>query len=177
MNVIISGKEVKATEAIKDYINKKVSRLEKFFEDGANINVTIKNEKDMQTAEMQVVHNGETYRAESKNKDLYASIDKDLDIIEGQLRKHKAKVDKMNKEDSIRFKDEIASGAKSVEIENEIVKVTSYEIKPMSEEDAKLKLQEKSKDLFMPYVDIKTGKINVIYKLKDGKNYGIVEPE
>ena len=178
MNIRISGKEVKATEAIKEYINKKIGRLEKFFGDNADVTVTIRNEKNMQKAEMQIVHNGgDIYRAEAKEHDLYASIDKDLDIIEGQIRKSKAKKGKTNKEDSIKFKDEIRESKTKITIENEITKVIAYDIKPMSPEDAKMKLQERPKDVFLTYVNITTGKVNVIYKLKDGKNYGIVEPE
>jgi len=178
MNIRISGKEVKATDAIKEYINKKVGRLEKFFGENADITVTIRNEKNMQIAEMQIIHNGGiTYRAEAKEQDLYASIDKDLDIIEGQLRKSKAKKEKMNKEDSIRFKDDLKSEKESRSIENEITKVIAYDVKPMSPEDAKLKMEDMPKEMFLTFVNIATGKVNVIYRLKDKKNYGVVEPE
>ena len=178
MNIRISGKEVKATDAIKEYINKKVGRLEKFFGENADITVTIRNEKNMQIAEMQIIHNGGiTYRAEAKEQDLYASIDKDLDIIEGQLRKSKAKKEKMNKEDSIRFKDDLKSEKESRSIENEITKVIAYDVEPMSPEDAKLKMEDMPKEMFLTFVNIATGKVNVIYRLKDKKNYGVVEPE
>ena len=63
------------------------------------------------------------------------------------------------------------------EIVNEILKYGYYEIKPLAQEDAILKLQERPTHNFLPFIDIETGKVCVIYKLKDGKNYGIVEPE
>jgi len=52
-----------------------------------------------------------------------------------------------------------------------------YSVKPMSPEDAILKLQEKPSYEFLTFVNVDTGKVNVMFKLKDGKNYGIVEPE
>ena len=68
-------------------------------------------------------------------------------------------------------------GEKQTEIKNEIVKTSYYEIKPMLPEDAVLKLQEKPTHNFLAFINVETGKVNVIHKLKDGKNYGLVEPE
>ena len=106
---------------------------------------------------------------------MYASIDKDIDILEGQIRKMKTKKDKQNMTDSIRVK-EIAR-EEVAEVSNEIIKVLYYDIKPMTPEDAKLKLQEQPQNKFLAFIDIDTGKTNVIYRLKDNKNFGIVEPE
>ena len=58
-----------------------------------------------------------------------------------------------------------------------ILKIKYYDLKPMAPEDAKLKLEEKPKDNFLTFINIETGKVNVIYRLKDGKNFGLVEPE
>ena len=66
---------------------------------------------------------------------------------------------------------------KEEEIENEIVKTLFYDVKPVSPEDAKLILQEEPQNKFLAFVNVETGKVNVMYKLKDGKNFGLVEPE
>ena len=63
------------------------------------------------------------------------------------------------------------------EVEDEILKVEYYEIKPMTPEDAKLKLQGRPTQMFLAFVNVETSKVNVIHKLKDGKNYGLIEPE
>ena len=52
-----------------------------------------------------------------------------------------------------------------------------YDIKPLTPEDAKLKLEEKPQDRFLTFINVETGKVNVIYRMKDNKNYGLVEPE
>ena len=176
MEIKIISKEQKATEAIKEYVEKKSTRLEKYYGDDAKISCTIKTEGKDQIAEMQLSASGCNFRAVTAHKDLYASIDKNIDILEGQIRKDKTKKDKQNMTESIRFKEEMHE-AKTNEPENEIVKSLFYDIKPISPEDAKLKLQEDYQNKFLPFINIETGKVNVMYKLKDGKNFGIVEPE
>ncbi len=176
MNIKITGKDLKATDAIKEYAEKKLERLTKYFGDEFLVTVTIKCEKNEQVADIFINNNGDTYKAVTAHRDLYAAIDKDIDILEGQIRKTKTKKDKMNKEDSIRQK-EVMNMEKAHEIENEIIKTLYYEAKPMSIEDAKLILQQKPQNIFYTFVNVDTSKVNVIFKLKDSKNYGIVEPE
>lgn len=174
MKIKIIGKELKITEAINDYVEKKLDRIDKYFED-AEADVTLKTEKNVQTAEICVLANGEKFRAVTEDKDMYASIDKDIDILEGQIRKAKTKKEKMMKDSSIKTmevgKDHIA------EISNEIIKTSYYEIKPITPEDAVLELQAYPTHNFLTFINVETGKVNVIHKLKDGKNYGLVEPE
>ena len=82
----------------------------------------------------------------------------------------------MNKEESIRLK-EANMSAEETAVEKEVIKNLYYEIKPISIEDAKMKLEEKVGNIFLTFVNVDTGKVNVIFKLKDSNNYGIVEPE
>jgi len=177
MNIKITGKELKATESIKDYIEKKAERLEKYFTAEVDASVTIKTEGKNQVAEMYVKVGQDTFRAVTEHTDLYASIDKDIDVLEGQIRKAKTKKDKQNMTESIRMKQEGVPSLEHHETENEILKVTYYSIKPMGPEDAKLKLEEMPKSQFLAFINIDTGKVNIIYRLKDGKNFGIAEPE
>lgn len=173
MQIKITGKELKVTDAINDYVERKMERIAKYFDD-AEADVLIRVEKNAQIAEMKVSANGEVFRAVTEDKDLYASIDKDIDILEGQIRKYKTKKDKMQKESSLKNLDVSAPAHK---ITDEILKTEYYEIKPMTPEDAKLKLQERPTQLFLTFVNVETGKVNVIHKLKDGKNFGLIEPE
>ena len=175
MNVQVVGKDFKVTDAINDYAERKLERIDKYFED-ATAEVVVRSEKNEQIAEVVVTANGEKYRAASEERDLYASIDKVIDILEGQIRKSKTKKDKMMKDGSIKeLNAERVVGQK--EITDEILKYSYYEIKPLTADDAKLKLQERPTHNFLAFINVDTNKVNVIYKLKDGKNYGIVEPE
>ena len=175
MNIKITSKEIVATEAIKDYIGKKAERLVKYFGENFDVNATIKTEGSDQVAEMSIKTVAGDFSAVTAHSDLYASIDKDIDILEGQLRKMKTKKDKQNMTESIRVKE--TAREEEAEVSNEIIKVLYYDIKPMTPEDAKLKLQEQPQNKFLAFIDIDTGKANVIYRLKDNKNFGIVEPE
>ena len=173
MQIKITGKELKVTEAINDYVERKMDRIAKYFED-AEADVVLKVEKTAQIAEIRVSANGEIFRAVTEDKDLYASIDKDIDILEGQIRKFKTKKEKMMKDSSLKT---LGIEEKVHEVTDEILKTEYYEIKPMTPEDAKLKLQERPSQMFFTFVNVETNKVNVIHKLKDGKNFGLIEPE
>lgn len=175
MEIKITGKEIKVTEAINEYVERKMDRIAKYFED-ASADVTIKTERTAQIAEITVNANGESYRAVTEDKDLYASIDKDIDIVEGQIRKMKTKKEKQMTSESIKDYEIISFNEDSHQVEKEVLKTQYYEVRPMSVEDAKLKLQD-SKNMFLTFVNADTEEVNVIFKLKDGVNFGLVEPE
>ena len=177
MNIKITGKDLKATEAIKEYVEKKCERLQKYTEEEIDVKATIKSEGKNQVAELSAKINGNFYRAVTEKSDLYASIDKDIDIIEGQIRKTKAKKEKQMTSGSIKEQEvDITFNADSHEVEKEVLKTTYYEVRPMAVEDAKMKLQE-SNNMFLTFVNADTEEVNVIFKLKDGVNFGLVEPE
>ena len=173
MQIKITGKELKVTEAINDYVERKMDRIAKYFDD-AEADVVIKVEKNLQIAEMRVLANGEKFRAVTEDKDLYASIDKDIDILEGQIRKAKTKKERMLKDSTLKV---LECEAPVNEVTDEILKTAYYDIKPMTPEDAKLKLQERPTQMFLTFVNVETSKVNVIHKLKDNKNFGLIEPE
>ena len=153
MNLNFAGKDFEITDAIKNYANEKISKLEKYFGDNFDAVATLGIEGNEQVAEIRITVNGQVFKAVTASKDLYSSIDKDIDILEGQIRKSKSKKDKTNMTESIRLK-EMAQA-----------------------EDAKLILQGDPKNKFLPFINVETDQVNVIYKLKDGKNFGLVEPE
>ena len=95
MNVKVTGKDIKVTDAIIDYAEKKLERVEKYFDEEVSATVTVKAEKNSQVAEIQVNTKYDMFRAVTEHADLYAAIDKDIDILEGQIRKAKTKKEKM----------------------------------------------------------------------------------
>lgn len=175
MKLDITGKDFDLTDSIKDYINEKVNKLVKYFGDNFNADATLKIEGNKQVAEIRVTMGTDLYKAVTASHDLYASIDKDIEIIEGQIRKNKTKRDKQNMTETIRFKESMKE--EDIEEEGEIIKTIFYSIKPLTEEDAKLLLDSDVKNKFLPFIDADTNTVKVIYKLKDGKNFGLLEPE
>ena len=174
MKVQVIGKDFKVTDAINDYAERKLERIDKYFEE-SEADVTLRTEKNEQIAEIYVTAGGEKYRSVTEDKDMYASIDKDIDILEGQIRKAKTRKEKMMKDVSLKTMEVVTD--KISEIKDEIIKTSYYEIKPITPEDAVLELQSKPTHNFLAFINVETGKVNVVHKLKDGKNYGLVEPE
>ena len=175
MNIKVTGKNIEITDSIREYIEKRVERLEKFEGKNTEINVVCSVEREDQIVEIQISHDGEFIRVEEKNQDLYASVDLAIDRVERQLRKGKEKKIDKNREASL--KDKILGMFKGDDVEHagQITTNKHYEIKPITVEDAKLKLEEK-KDMFLPFVNVETNEVNVIYQRGDG-TYGIVMPE
>lgn len=175
MNLNITGKDFELTDAIKNYIQEKVNKLTKYFGDNFEATEILKKEGNDQVAEIRATVDGDLYKAVAASQDLYASIDKDIEILEGQIRKNKTKKDKQNMTETIRLQN--ANQTAEIEEEGEIIKTIFYSIKPLTEEDAMLILEADKKNKFLPFINSETNKVNVIYKLKDGKNFGILEPE
>lgn len=175
MNIKVTGKNIEITDSIREYIETKASKLEKFEGKNTEINVTCSVEREEQIVEIQISHDGEFIRIEEKNEDLYASIDLAMDRAERQLRKDKEK--KLDQKREASLKDKILGMFRNDNVENkgQVTKTKHYEIKPITTEDAKLKIEEKD-DMFMPFVNVETNEVNVIYKRGDG-TYGIVIPE
>lgn len=175
MNLNITGKDLELTDSIKNYISDKTSKLSKYFGEEYDVSATVRIEGNKQVAEIRVSVGSELYKAVTASQDLYASVDKDIEILEGQIRKNKTKKDKQNMTESIRFKEQQTE--EDLDEDSEIVKTIFYSIKPLTEEDAKLLLEADPKNKFMPFIDAGSNKVKVIYKLKDGKNFGLLEPE
>ena len=175
MNIKITGRNIDVTDAIKDYVEKRLERLEKFEGNNTDVNVVCSVEREDQIVEMQVSHDGDFIRIEEKNPDLYASIDLAIDKVERQMGKGKEKRNDRNKEESLKEKIMGMFSGKEADEVGEITKTKTYEIKPITVEDAKLKLEEKE-DMFMAFVNADNNQVNVIYQRGDG-TFGIVVPE
>jgi len=172
MKFIIRGKKLEVTDAIKAYVEEKIGRLDKYFEDPDNISASVLmriSGKD-QVVEVTINTHGFILRGEEANKDLYASIDFVTDKIERQIRKNKTKIHKKSSKETIRDFKEFETEEKESSIE--VVKRKKIEMKPMSEEEAILQMELIDHDFFV-YKDANTNEIAVVYKRKDG-NYGLI---
>lgn len=173
MKFTIRGKKLEVTKSIKEYIEEKIGKLDKYFENPDNIsaNVLIRLSGSDQVVEVTINTHGLILRGEEKNKDLYASIDIVVDKIERQIRKNKTRIHKKSSKG-------VAYDFKEFEVEEKIedtlvVKRKKIEMKPMNEEEAILQMGLIDHDFFV-YKDDSTNSVNVIYKRKDG-NYGLIE--
>lgn len=175
MKCTIRGEKIKATDAIKDYIETKMSRLDKYFKDkdvSANILIKLKGKKE--AIEVTIPYDKYILRSEEIHDDLYAAIDLVTDKLERQIRKNKTKLKKQTKTNDkiFNFDYELTSDETNAK-DKKIVKRKVLEMKPMDEEEAILELELLGHDFFI-YKDASTNEINILYKRKDG-NYGIIE--
>ncbi len=176
MKINIIGKDIKPTEAIEDFTIKKLERIQKYFDQDINAEVTLREEGNVQIVEMKIAVKRSVFRSIAEEKDVYAAIDTNIDILEGQIRKAKTIREKRRKENNQEVEyTEIEDDL--FETEDEIIRYATYDLKPLDPEDAKIILVEHRKHMFMPFINLQTGAVNVIYKLKDGKNFGLIEPE
>ena len=173
MRFNIHGHKIKVTEPIKSYIELKIGKLDKYFDDPDNITATVvvKVRGKDQTVEVTIPIKKYILRGEDTHKDLYAAIDLVLEKLERQIRKNKTRVKKQIHKDLHSFN--VDYKIEEQEKQNKIVKRKLVEMKPMSEEEALLQLELLGHDFFV-FEDMETHIINVLYKRKDG-NYGMME--
>ena len=173
MKFNIHGKKLDVTDSIKSYIEEKIGRLDKYFEnpDDVTATVLIKLRGNDQVVEATINANKFILRGEEAHKDLYASIDKVSDKIERQIRKNKTRMKKKVNKDLIT--DFILEFEEPEENDNVIVKRKVVEDKPMSEEEAILQMELLDHEFFA-FRNVDTKDVNIIYRRKDG-NYGIME--
>ena len=176
MKYNIRGDKLAVTDAIGTYVESKLDRLNKYFnEDDILANVLLKVRGNSQIIEVTIPTDKFILRSEEEDKDLYAAIDLVTDKLERQIRKNKTRLNRQNfdnKFKELNFDYEIDSEEEDSEDEV-IVKRKKLEMKPMDEEEAILEMNLLGHEFFV-YKDMNTDSINVLYKRKDG-NYGLIE--
>ncbi|MGG7164570.1 ribosome hibernation-promoting factor, HPF/YfiA family [Clostridium ihumii] len=174
MKVKSIGKNIEITTALKETIEKKLSKLDKYFSQEVQATATFSVEKNNHRVEVTIPFNGVTLRAEERKGDMYVAIDLVLDKLEGQIRKQKTKLQRRVQNSIINFNN-IDDSEYEDDKEPRIVKTKRFAPKPMSEEEAILQMELLGHDFFV-YKDARTSAVNVLYKRKDG-NYGLIEQE
>ncbi len=174
MKYNIRGDKMVVTEAIKNYTEDKLKRLEKYFkDDDITANVLTKVRGNSQIIEVTIPTSKFILRSEEENEDLYAAIDLVADKLERQIRKNKTRLNKNIKENIKEFNLDYEIEEIKDEEEEKIVKRKKIEMKPMDEEEAILEMELLGHSFFV-YKDMDTNDICVLYKRKDG-NYGLIE--
>ena len=172
MKLTVRGNKLEVTDSIRNYVEEKLGKLDKYFEeaDEINANVLFRIQGKNQSVEVTVPIKKYILRAEEANEDLYASIDLVVEKLERQIRKNKTRIKERKVKDIpvINFEAIIEEEPKTT-----IVKRKSVEMKPMDEEEAVLQMELLGHEFFV-FQDIDTDSISVLYKRKDG-NYGIIE--
>lgn len=176
MEIMIHGDKLKITSSMKEYIEEKLGKLNKYLEKGDDVraNVIVKVSNYTQRVEITIPLKSVILRTEESQQDFYAAVDKAIDKLERQIRKNKTRI-------SSRQTKTVDYGFALTEIEDEeqeeykVVKRKKVEVKPMDEEEAILQMELLGHQFYM-YKDSETGNPTVVYKRNDG-NYGVIESE
>lgn len=174
MKVKVIGKNIEVTSALKDVIERKLTKFEKYFDPSVVATVKLSVVKNNHIIEVTIPFNGVILRGEEATADMYTSLDKVCDKLDGQMRKQKTKLEKRYHGDSLRFKD-IPSFDEDDNEESKIVKVKKFDVKPMSQEEAILQMELLGHSFFV-FKNAEDLEVNVVYKRKDG-NYGLIVSE
>ena len=176
MRITITGRNIELTAGIKEAVEDKLSKLEKYFKPDTDVNVTLSVEKDRQKIEVTIPTKGHTIRAEEVSNDMYVSIDLVEETLERQLIKYRTKIISKKMNAAASFKAEyLEEKVEEDEEEIKIVRSKRYDLKPMYPEDACIQMELLGHDFFV-FVNAETDEVNVVYKRK-GNTYGIIEPE
>ncbi len=180
LNFNIRGENIDVTPAIREYVESKVEKIERYFNEdlnaNANVNLKVYNYKQTKV-EVTIPMKNLTLRAEERHNDMYAAVDLIVDKLERQIRKHKTKV-------SRKFRGNEGAGAyfanvlqsdpdSSTEEDYVIVRTKQFDLKPMDQEEAILQMNMLGHDFFV-FTDGDSEGTNIVYKRKDGK-YGLIE--
>ena len=170
MKVAIRGKNIEVTDALRAYIEKRLSKLTRYFDDELDAQAVLSVVKDKSTVELTCFVNKIVLRGVETNDDMYAAIDLVIDKIVRQIHKHKTRLAKRFKKQEAFHPEALAAPVEEEAIE--VVKRKRFAVRPMDVEEAILQIELLNHDFFI-FKNAKDSKTNVLYKRKDG-NYGLI---
>ena len=181
MSITVRGKNIDITPALRDYVEKRVSKVTKYFSEVDGINAVLAVEKNQHSVEVTVPVNGIILRAHETTGDMYTSIDLVVDKIERQITKYKTKLIKRfrgaayGSGTSGRFLSELVPDTADSEDELNVIKTKRFKIKPMTAEEAIIQMNMLHHNFFV-YFDADDEAISIVYKRTAG-GYGLILPE
>ena len=177
MKISVRGKNIEATPALVDYAHKRLGKLDKHFDQSAEIQVVLSVIREDHIVEVTVHLNGLIIRGEEATGDMYASIDMVVDKLERQVKKYKTRMNRSLRQRGVRVISEkhAATEAEERAEEARLVKTKRFSLKPMSVEEAILQMDLLGHNFYV-FANSDTNSTSVVYRRNDG-NYGLIEPE
>lgn len=172
----VRGKNIEITPSLREYVEKRVGKVTKYFENVGDISVLLTVSKGHHIVEVTVpVQGGILLRGEEATMDMYTSIDLVVEKLERQIHKQKTKLARRFRSGG--FKAEAlqtsAIPEKQEDEEYKVVKTKRFIVKPMDVQEAVMQMNLLNHNFFV-FRDSETEEVNVVYKRTDG-NYGLIE--
>lgn len=182
MKINLFGKNLDITPDIRYEVEKKFDRLNKYFTDEQNMDVKVSKEgNDFKVESTIILDGGTILRAESMEESYQNAIDRTIDALVRQIRKHKTRLLKHRNSGSIRFENFNESFDKEYNIDKtlddeeiNIVRTKEVKMKPMSSEEAVMQMELLNHDFYV-FQDTEDMEIRIVYRRKNG-NYGLIIP-
>ena len=172
MKITMTGRNTEITEALRERFEKKLGKLNKFLREETAVLLRLTQERaNRNTVEVTIPFDGIMLRAEETGADPGACIDKVVDVLQRQIRRHRTKLDK-------RLRVGVVEADFDIEPEDEdaeLVRTKHFTMKPMSVEDAITQMDLLGHSFFL-FLNATTEAACVVYKRQDG-NYGLLEPD
>lgn len=176
MQITITSRKVNLKNNFKERVEKKLSKFNRIFGDDASANVTVTVEKNRQTVEVTIKHNGTIYRAENTATEMNDALDTVIDMLSRKIRKNKTRLEKRLKSKSLNeYLAEERIYKPEKEMDYKVLKSKHFPVKPLDIEEAILQMNLIGHQFYM-FRNFETGEINVVYKRKNG-SYGLLEPD
>lgn len=175
MAIIVRGKNINITPALKDYVEKRIGKVTKYFGALGEITVLLTVEKGHHIVEVTVPVNGMLLRGEESTNDMYASIDLVIEKLEKQIEKYKTKISRKLRSGVFKGELVVNTGVAEADGDFKIVKTKRFAVKPMDVQEAVMQMNLINHDFYV-FTNADTEDVNVVYRRKDG-NYGLIEPE
>lgn len=174
MRITMNGKYLTVTDDLKNRIEKKLGKMDRYFRQEVDAQVRLTQEKNLRyIAEITITVGGMMLRAEETSEDIIKSADRAVDKIERQIRRHRTRLEKRLHEEVVIQPEEAETPPE--EEKQELVRVKRFAMKPMSVEDAILQMDMLGHSFFL-FTNAETGVASVVYRRNDG-NIGMLEPE
>ncbi len=172
MKIRIITKKFTLTDDVREWIEKKLAKFDKFFPEETDATVTVGSNKVGERIELTIYRNGSIFRSEVSDKDYKCALDTAMENIIRQIRKNRTRLEK-----KIHVKQELFADVDTPETEDtlSIGKVKRFEMPPMSVEEAVLQMNLLQHSFYM-FLNSETGQYNVVYKRND-YDYGVIEPK
>ena len=177
MNFIFAAQKADIKDDLKDYAQKKVGKLDRYFKKNADTRIVFTEERGLQTAEITIHHGNMYFRASETTGDMRASIDQAVDAIVRQIHKNKTRLEKRLRTGA--FEKQAGEAGETLptvqeDSEYEIVKVKRFAVKPVTPEEAILQMNMLGHQFFAFKDSTNDEHYAVVYKRRDGA-YGLIE--
>ena len=172
MKITVSGKQMTVRPSLKELTEKKLAKFDRFFGDDAEVIVVYSCRHDLQYVEITIRYNGTLFRSEEGADTFQNAIDEAMESLERQIRKNKTRLEKRLRDGA--FVDYAPPVDDTDEEEGEFnIRVKSFDVKPMSVEEAILQMNLLEHQFFV-FRDADTEAPCVVYRRKDG-DYGLIQ--